>query len=374
MTSQEPAMKLAPRIAYCGPIARPGEPARGGYEAANRRLIDDLRAHGLTVTEYPYAPERSTPAGKAGAYASNFAGTAARVLAEASRFDILHITPLRRHFILPEAVICMNAKARGKKLVVDIRAGCFMREMARHGAVGVRVEAQLLRRADLVTVEGLEYVEFARRFTDAPVHYLPNYVSQGPDVLAPQAPIGPIRLVFLARIVPEKGIETAIEAVRGLVSEGLDVTLDVLGRASADYAGRLDALAAGLPVIFRGAVKAQAVRTTIRGAHFFIFPTRHDGEGHSNALTEAMAEGLVPLCADNGFNRSIVADCGRIFDRQAGGGAYAQAVREIVAGGQWAELSRRATARIAHDYTAETVVPGLIERYRALMEVARSAA
>ncbi|MDF1599545.1 glycosyltransferase family 4 protein [Mesorhizobium sp. YIM 152430] len=367
-------MNVPPRIAYCGPIARPGEPARGGYESANRRLIDDLRGHGLAVIEYPYAPERLTPAGKALAYASNFAGTAARVLAEAGRFDILHITPLRRHFILPEAVICMNAKARGRKIVVDIRAGCFMREMSRPGAMRARAEAQLLRRADLVTVEGLEYVEFAGRFTDAPVHYLPNYVSQGPGGLEPGAPVGPVRLVFLARIVPEKGIETAIEAVRSLVATGHDATLDVLGGASPDYARRLDALADGLPVTFRGAIKAEDVRRTIRGAHFFIFPTRHDGEGHSNALTEAMAEGLVPLCADNGFNRSIVAQCGRIFEKQDGGEAYAQAVREIVASGEWSDLSRRAAMRIAQNYTAETVVPGLIERYRDLMEGARKAA
>lgn len=366
-------MKFAPRIAYCGPIARPGEPARGGYEAANRRLIDDLRGHGLAVIEYPYAPEQRTPAGKAVAYASNFAGTAARVLAEARRFDILHITPLRRHFILPEAVICMNAKARGRKLVVDIRAGCFMSEMDKEGA-GARVQAKLLRHADLVTVEGLEYVEFAKRFTEAPVHYLPNYVSQGPEGLEPSAPAGPVRLVFLARIVPEKGIETAIDAVRSLVATGHDVTLDVLGRASPEYARRLDALAAGLPVTFRGAVKAEDVRRTIRGAHFFIFPTRHDGEGHSNALTEAMAEGLVPLCADNGFNRSIVAECGRIFEKQEGGEAYAKAVREIVANGQWTDLSSRAAIRIARNYTAETVVPGLIDRYRDLMESARKAA
>ena len=366
-------MPVLPRIAYCGPIARPGEPARGGYESANRRLIDDLRAQGLNVTEYPYAPERATPAGKAVAYASNFAGTAARVLAEAGRFDILHITPLRRHFILPEAVICMNAKARGRKLVVDIRAGCFIDEMD-EGAMGARVQARLLRHADLVTVEGLEYVDYARRFTDAPVHYLPNYVSRGPDGLSKHAMTAPTRLVFLARIVPEKGIETAIEAVRVLKEGGLDVRLEVLGRASSDYAKRLHALAAGLPVAFKGAVNAEQVRETIRGAHFFIFPTRHDGEGHSNALTEAMAEGLVPLCADNGFNRSVVADCGRVFDREADGAVYATAVQEIAASGAWAELSRRTAERIARNYTAEAVVPGLIERYREIMEGGRKAA
>ena len=101
---------------------------------------------------------------------------------------------------------------------------------------------------------------------------------------------------------------------------------------------------------------------------------RHDGEGHSNALTEAMAEGLVPLCADNGFNRSVIGDCGRIFDRNADGAAYAEAVRAIITSGGWWQLSRRTAERIARNYTAETVVPGLIERYREIMRDVRRAA
>ena len=49
--------KLGPgdvRIAYCGPIAQPSQPARGGYESANRRLIDDLRLRRVDVIEFAY--------------------------------------------------------------------------------------------------------------------------------------------------------------------------------------------------------------------------------------------------------------------------------------------------------------------------------
>ena len=49
--------KLGPgdvRIAYCGPIAQPSQPARGGYESANRRLLDDLRLRRVDVIEFAY--------------------------------------------------------------------------------------------------------------------------------------------------------------------------------------------------------------------------------------------------------------------------------------------------------------------------------
>lgn len=46
------------RGALRGPIAPAGEPASGGYKAANRRTCDALRRHGLTVLEWPYPRTR----------------------------------------------------------------------------------------------------------------------------------------------------------------------------------------------------------------------------------------------------------------------------------------------------------------------------
>ncbi len=105
----------------------------------------------------------------------------------------------------------------------------------------------------------------------------------------------------------------------------------------------------------------------LASAHYFIFPTRHDGEGHSNALTEAMAEGLVPICSDNGFNRSVVGDAGRVLPVDATASDYAQAIADIGTGAAWNELSRAASRRIAERFTGMVVLPVLIESYRATL-------
>jgi len=43
---------------------------------------------------------------------------------------------------------------------------------------------------------------------------------------------------------------------------------------------------------------------------FFVSDDLTIGEGHSNALTEAMDAGLVPICSDHGFNRDVIGNCG----------------------------------------------------------------
>ena len=41
------------KILYFGPIAEEGKPAVGGYEAANRKNIDELRRNDIEVIEFP---------------------------------------------------------------------------------------------------------------------------------------------------------------------------------------------------------------------------------------------------------------------------------------------------------------------------------
>lgn len=360
--------KLGPgalRIAYCGPIAQPGQPARGGYESANRRLIDDLRLRGVDVLELAYPPARGMSLLKALTYARGFAAIAAEMVQERKRYDIFHLTPLYRQFLYGEAVLCALAHRLGKRVVFDIRAGSFIRHYEKRSAAYRALADSLLAGADLLALEGQEGIPFAQARHTHPILYLPNYHTPiGADDAADTARDDSlIRIVFLGRIVPEKGIETAIAAVAALQVMGLSAHLDVVGSGDADYVDALKAGAAQLPVYWHGPLPADAVRARLAAAHFFVFPTRHPGEGHSNALTEAMAEGAVPICAENGFNRSVAAEAGRVLSPDATAGDYAEAMAEIWQSGTWRELSEAARARIATHYTSEVVVAGLIRRY-----------
>jgi glycosyltransferase involved in cell wall biosynthesis len=355
----------AVRIAYCGPIARPGHPARGGYESANRRLIDDLRLRGLEIVEMPYVEASGAKPTKILTHVLGFAGIAADLVRKHRRFDLLHLTPLYRQFLYPEAVLCVIAWIIGKRVVLDIRAGSFVRNYRERSTVYCSLADALLRRAELVAIEGREYMPFMAERRAGPVLYLPNYVkSHASPPATPRERSGePMRIVFLSRIVPEKGVETAIAALEVLKERGVPATLAIIGSGDDAYVETLAARTRDLPVSWSGALTPSEVRSHLAAAHFFIFPTMHRGEGHSNALTEAMAEGVVPICSDNGFNRSVVGECGKILPVKATATDYADAMMSISSAGSWPDLAAACRESVEQHFSSEAVLAHLIGQY-----------
>lgn len=356
------------RVAYCGPIARPGCPARGGYEAANRRLIDDLRLRGLHILELPYPVAPGARVTKIVIYARRFIGIAVKLMQQRKRFDLFHMTPLCWHFIYPEALLCMCARVLGKRVVFDIRTGCFVRLYTEQGPLYRALVDKLIRHVDAIALEGKEYQAFVEARRDGPIIYLPNYVSGRPAhslTATLKRSSERLRLIFLSRVVPEKGIETAIDALECLLVAGFDAQLEVIGGGDPTYLSKLAERTRNLPVTWTGPLHSATIHTRIAAGHFFVFPTRHPGEGHSNALTEAMAEGLVPICSDQGFNCSVIADTGCLLPINAPGAAYAETIASIWRDGRWAELSAAARARVVHRFTSDVVLSDLMSYYQA---------
>ena len=353
------------RIAYCGPIAQPGRPARGGYESANRRLIDDLRLRGLDVLEFPYPVARGLRAAKLLKYARRYISIALKLIQQRRRFDVIHLTPLCWHFLYPEALLCLCARALGKRVVLDVRTGCFVRLYTEQGPLYRAIVDKLIRDVDVLALEGKEYLAFAQARREGPILYLPNYVSDRAvrSLSLASKRSQRLHLVFLGRVVPEKGIETAIGALECLLADGLDASLEIIGDGEPAYLSRLAERTRNLPVVWTGPLHSDAVRGRIAKAHFFVFPTRHPGEGHSNALTEAMSEGLVPVCSEQGFNRSVVADTGSLLPIDASAAVYAEMIASIWQGGHWERLSAAAHARVMRHFIGDVVISNLINQY-----------
>jgi glycosyltransferase involved in cell wall biosynthesis len=179
---------------------------------------------------------------------------------------------------------------------------------------------------------------------------------------------------MLGRITPEKGTEAGIAALRILCNAHVPTRLTIIGTASSQYMAFLREQGNGLPIIFTGELDPLQIETRLLQQHIFLFPTRHSGEGHSNALTEAMAAGLVPICSDHGFNRDVVGDSGYILPADATANDYADVLlKAIRSPGHLRELSTRARSRAERLFSDTTVVPLLLEQYKSLTEPAAAA-
>ena len=142
------------------------------------------------------------------------------------------------------------------------------------------------------------------------VQVIYNGLELGPDPPAkPPFAAGVAHIVTVGNLRPVKGQDVLLEAAAGLLHDFPGSQLTFVGAVLDEaYALRLRARVAELGlaqrVHFVGNVTE--VRTFLQGTDLFVLPSR--SEGFSNAILEAMAEGLPVIATTVGGNAEAVVD------------------------------------------------------------------
>jgi glycosyltransferase involved in cell wall biosynthesis len=129
------------------------------------------------------------------------------------------------------------------------------------------------------------------------VTHMPNFRRFELARQTPSAISGRLRLVFMSRIIPDKGVATAIEAMRLLEAKaprGTTVGLDIWGPVEGGDGPWFEATMRGAPpsVVYRGPAHPDRVHEILRGYDVMVFPTQYRGEGFPGAVLDAMIAGL----------------------------------------------------------------------------------
>ena len=113
-------------------------------------------------------------------------------------------------------------------------------------------------------------------------------------------------LIYVGRLIENKGLVTALEALRMLVTSGLRVKLTIAGDGPQHSRLRSVALHLGLAqhVHFVGPLFADDKAALWRKGHVFILPTEREGMPY--ALLEALAAGAVPITTRVGAIPDVV--------------------------------------------------------------------
>jgi len=98
---------------------------------------------------------------------------------------------------------------------------------------------------------------------------------------------GRTRFLFIGRVMREKGINELFAAMRKLISDGVNCSLDVLGGYEEDYKDRIDRYEKEGWLHYHG--YQTDVRPFIAASHCFVLPSWH--EGMANANLECAASG-----------------------------------------------------------------------------------
>jgi glycosyltransferase involved in cell wall biosynthesis len=358
----------AAQVYLCGPFADPDKPAKGGYQIANMRTITGLRQRGIDVHELAYAQPDSPGLRKVLEYAVNFVVLMAKI-ARCERNSIVHIAaPRRTAFLVEQYVLVRLAKLRGCLTIYDVRAGLASdQSRIETSAVYRRYYPRLLRSVDLVMAESEAHIPFIEAVAGRTAVLMPNQVdlSAVPSRVRSDAaaPVPVPVIAYAGSIKPEKGVETILEAAELLVRRGFDVAVRIAGSGDQAYIDELRTRFSHVPVEWLGSQTNLQVLQLFSSSHFFVFPTRWVGEGQSNALTEAMSCGSVPIVSDHGFNAATAGDCGVVLAPEASAEDYACAIESVWTSGRWEELSCRAARRVQENFSSVAIIDRLVEHY-----------
>lgn len=150
--------------------------------------------------------------------------------------------------------------------------------------------------------------QLSREYQDKVVYIPENAIDVrrfGTSKAEPPKPGEPLRVAFVGRFVPYKGMAMLIDAAAPLVREG-KVQVELIGDGAEMQNLRAQVARSGLEngVTFAGWVKHQELQGRLSKNHIFGFPSVREFGGA--VVAEAMALGLVPIVMDYGGPGEIV--------------------------------------------------------------------
>lgn len=277
---------------------------RGGHHVSGKEF-DGERLH-----EYKGVKLKTVPTinrkGLTAVSSSFFAALASAF----GRYDVVHI-----HAEGP-AAMCWIPKLFGKRVVVTIHGLDWQREKWKNGFGSKYIhlgEKMAVKFADEIIVLSKGVQEYFQKTYGRKTLFIPNGVNRPvlrkADLIKNKFGIDKDGyLLFLGRIVPEKGIRYLLQAYKQLHT---DKKLVIAGGASDtdDFLKEIQTLSAGDDrIIFTGFVAGRALEELYSNAYLYLLPS--DLEGMPLSLLEAMSYGNCCVVSD-------IAECAEVVEDKA---------------------------------------------------------
>lgn len=265
------------------------------------------------------------------------------------------------------------AKCMGYKCVKYLQGGKMMDTLPN----GSRLHKWMYRKdadwQEMILFEGMEALQLTRDITSTKLVYFPSYmVDEHIPTLCPQKPTDEWNIMYFGRMDRLKNVLVTIEAFNRvsamLPHQKVRLTL-IGGGHHKDYLRKIDEAIAESPyqahIERYGLAPFDFIKEKMQSAHFYLFPTAIKAEGHSNALNEAMSQGLVPIVSNFHFNASIVGNEKFVVEGY-NPKDYAERIVSFINSGEMANYSREVWERVKQLYAKSVVLHDVAEQIKNL--------
>ena len=163
-----------------------------------------------------------------------------------------------------------------------------------------------------IYVESYSMVKSIEKFGLNNVVYLPNFkrlnIIHTNDL--EYSEYEPYRLCTFSRVMKEKGIEDAIEAVIAVNEKNKKIiyTLDIYGNIDTKYKERFEKLQYNFPefIEYKGVIDFKESVSVIKDYFVLLFPTYYEGEGFAGTILDAFAAGVPVISTNWRYNSEII--------------------------------------------------------------------
>ncbi len=216
------------------------------------------------------------------------------------------------------------------------------------------------------------YAAIAERWRSKCVYMPENGVDANAVHDTQKSNSGPLRVIFVGRLVPLKGVDLLLEAAAPLVRDRR-VEVEIVGdgrqRAALEDLARNENLGAG--VTFSGWLSHAAVHERMTTAHVLVLPSLREFGG--GVVVESMAAGAVPIVLDHGGPPELVSPGTGIVVPMGSRDEIVAALRASIAAlaGDRAKLeamSARCVERVREHFTWQSKAARLRGLYESILD------
>jgi glycosyltransferase involved in cell wall biosynthesis len=285
--------------------------------------------------------------------------------------DVVHLTGV---YNTPTMPVFALAKATDKPVVWSPRGALQATEdwaeaPRRFAKKSFEVALNVLRPRRIVmhATAQAEVAASVHRFAGIPTKIIPNTVDIPAYAARKKTDLQDIKLIFLGRLHPKKGLTELFAAVRQLPTQ---FSLDVYGSGDADYTDALRSAAADLGgrVRFHGHLSDAGKAAAFAKADLFVLPSY--AENFGIAVAEAMAHSVPVLTTTatpwQGLDARGCGRCMTLGTDDLAEEIAALADQDLVA------MGARGRAWVAKDFATQSMVDAFAALYQDLVTPAKA--
>lgn len=270
----------------------------------------------------------------------------------------------------PDFVPLVKRAVPQSKIVLNLHSTTFL------GPMNIRPQLakNVLQMADVVVLNSAWLQRrIASKFQLAPGQWNARVIHPGVHIhkFMPRPSLSPVnsrpfRILYVGRVIEQKGVHIAVNAIRQLHRSRIPVTLRIIGRTppwERRYENKIRTLIRGLPVNWEGYVSPSRLPGHLWKSHVLVCPSQRN-EAFGMVNVEAIAAGIPVIASKQGGIPEILdASCAILISDYKKPDRFAKAIQQLMDDPSYYENLKKGTRKRAAQFTWKRAARQFVQIY-----------